>query len=115
MHRRQNWFLKWAAPKHHWCAQQLIREYLFEKINFVVDNRGSVVESDFYTNLRIKNLDVQEGKQDRLMADYVTVVMVCEAHNQVMLSFLQQVQGRARPTTKGSIRILNKMCICNQM
>jgi len=33
----------------------------FEQINFVVGNRGSVVESDFCTKL--KKLDVQEGKQ----------------------------------------------------
>ena len=31
----------------------------FEQINFVVGNRGSVAESDFYTKL--KKLDVQEG------------------------------------------------------
>ena len=34
-------------------------EWEFEQINFVVGNRGSVVESDFYTKL--KKLDVQEG------------------------------------------------------
>jgi len=33
-------------------------------------------------------------------ADHVT--QVCEAHNQVIMSFLQQVQGGARPTTEGS-------------
>ena len=31
----------------------------FEQINFVVRNRGLVVESNFYTQL--KKLDVQEG------------------------------------------------------
>jgi len=40
--------LKAAAPK-----------WKFEQINFVVSNRKSVVESDFYTKL--KKLDVQEG------------------------------------------------------
>ena len=39
--------LKAAAP-----------EWEFEQINFVVGNRGLVVESDFYTNL--KKLDIQE-------------------------------------------------------
>ena len=34
-------------------------EWEFEQINFVVGNRGSVVESDFYTKL--KKLDIQEG------------------------------------------------------
>ena len=65
--------------------------------NFVVGNRGLVVESDFYTKL--KKLDVQEGKKDKLFADHVT--QVCEAHDWVILSFLQQVQGFARPTTEG--------------
>jgi len=79
--------LKAAAPKQE-----------FEQINFVVGNCGSVVESDFYTKL--KKLDVQEGKKDKLFADHVT--QVCEARNRVIVSFLQQVQGGARPTTEGS-------------
>jgi len=79
--------LKAAAP-----------EWEFEQINFVVGNRGSVVESDFYTKLQ--KLDVQEGKKDKLFAEHVT--QVCEAHSQVILSFLQQVQGGTRPTIEGS-------------
>ena len=79
--------LKAAAPK-----------WDFEQINFVVGNRGSVVESDFYTKL--KKLDVKEGKKDKFFADHMT--QVCEAHNRVIVSFLQQVQGGARPTTEGS-------------
>jgi len=63
----------------------------------VVGNRGSVVESDFYSKL--KKLDVQEGKKDKLFANHVT--QVCEAHNPVIVSFLQQVQGVTRPTTEG--------------
>jgi len=77
--------LKAAAP-----------EWEFEQIKFVVGNRGSVVESDFYTKL--KKLDIQEGKKDKLCADHVT--QVCEAHNRVIVSFLQQVQGGTRPTTE---------------
>ena len=73
-------------------------EWEFEQINFVVGNRGLVVESDLYTKL--KKLDVQEGKNDKLFADHVT--QVCEAHNQVIVSFLQQVQEGTRPTTEGS-------------
>jgi len=79
--------LKAAAP-----------EWEFEQINFVVGNRGSVVESNFYTKL--KKLDVQERKKDKLFADHMT--QVCEAHNRVIASFLQQVQGGMRHTTKGS-------------
>ena len=79
--------LKAAAP-----------EWEFEHINFVVGNRGSVVESDYYTKL--KKLDIQEGKKDKLFVDHVT--QVCEAHNRVIVSFLQQVRGVTRPTTEGS-------------
>jgi len=79
--------LKVAAP-----------EWDFEQIKFVVGNRGSVVESDFYTKL--KKLDIQEGKKDKLFADHVT--QVCEAYNRVIVSFLQHVQGGTRPTTEGS-------------
>ena len=65
----------------------------------MVGSRGSVVESNFYTKL--KELDIQGGKKDKLFAaDHVT--QVCEAHNRVIVSFLQQVQGGTGPTTKGS-------------
>ena len=64
----------------------------------MVGNCGSVVESDFHAKL--KKLDVQDEKKDKLFADHVT--QVCEAHNQVIVSFLQQVQGGTRPTTEGS-------------
>jgi len=63
-------------------------------MTFVVGNRGSVVESDF------KKLDILEGKKGKLFADHVT--QVCEVHNRVIVSFLQQVQGGTRPTTEGS-------------
>ena len=79
--------LKATAPK-----------WEFEQIVFVVGNCGSVVESDFYNKL--KKLDVKEAKKDKLSAYHVT--QVCEAHNQVILSFLQQVPAGARPTTEGS-------------
>jgi len=42
----------------------------FEKIDFVVGTRGSIVESDFYAKL--KKLHVQEGKKAKLFADHVT-------------------------------------------
>ena len=78
---------------------------------FVVRNRGSVVESDFYTKL--KKLDIQKGKRDKLFADQVT--QVCEAHNRVIVSFFQQVQGGTRPTTEGSRRTLCAMCTCEEI
>ena len=73
-------------------------EWEFEQINFVVGNRGSVVESDFYTKLQ--KFDVQAGKKAKLFTDHVT--QVCGAHNRVIVSFLQQVQRGTRPTTEGS-------------
>jgi len=79
--------LKAAAP-----------EWKFEQINFVVGNRRSVVESDFYTKL--EKLNIQKAKKHKLLADHVT--QVCEVHNRVIVSFLQQVQGGTRPTTEGS-------------
>jgi len=69
-----------------------------EQITFVVGNCGSVVESDFYTKLN--KLDVQEEKKYKFFADYVT--RICKVHNQLIMSFHKQVQGLARPTTKGS-------------
>jgi len=42
-----------------------------------------VVESESYTKL--KKLDVQGGKKDKLFADLVT--QVCKAHNWVIVSF----------------------------
>jgi len=56
-----------------------------------VNNHASVVKSDFYT--KIKKLDVQEGKKDKLFARADHVTQVCEA----IVSFLQQVQGRGQP------------------
>jgi len=79
--------LKGAAPK-----------WEIEQIDFVVGNRRSVVESDFYTKL--KKLDIQERKKDKLFADHVT--QVCKAHNWVIVSFPQQRQGGTRPTTERS-------------
>jgi len=79
--------LKAAAP-----------EWEFKQINFVVGNRRSVVDSDFYTKL--KNLNIREGKKDKLFADHAK--QVCEVHNRVIVSFLQQVQGGTRPTIEES-------------
>ena len=80
------------------ALQAAALEWEFEQINLVVGNRGSVVESDFYTKLQ--KLDIQEGKKDKLLADHVT--QVCKAHNRVIVSFLQQVRRGTRPTTEAS-------------
>jgi len=47
-----------------------VSKWKFEQIDFVVGNCGSVDESDFYTKL--KKLDIQEGKKDKLFADHTT-------------------------------------------
>jgi len=62
-----------------------------------VVHRGSVVESDFYTKL--KKLDLQDRRIDKLFADHVT--QVCGAHDRVIPSFHQQVHGLARPNRDG--------------
>jgi len=46
------------------------QKWEFKQIKFVVGSCGSVVESDLYTKL--KKLDVQDGKKDKLFADHVT-------------------------------------------
>jgi len=52
--------------------QLLLAKSEFEKIDFVVVSRGSAVESDFCTKL--KTIDVQEEKKDKLCADHMTQV-----------------------------------------
>ena len=69
-------------------------------------NRRSVVESDFYTKL--KKIDVQEGKENRLFADHVA--QVCEEHDRVIPSFLLQGQ-----TQRDRERRLGTMCMCKEM
>jgi len=80
--------LRAAAPK--WKCEQ---------INFVVGNCRLVVDSNM-----LNKLDSQEGKKDKKITDHVT--QVCQAHNRVIVSCLQQVQGLrfASSTTEGSTR-----------
>jgi len=91
-----------SSTKAYFALKAATPEWKFEMINFVVGNRGSVVESDFYAKL--KKLDIQEGKKDKLFADHVT--QICEAHNRVIVSFLQQMQRGTRSTTEGSREII---------
>jgi len=88
-------------------------EWEFEQINFVVSIGGSVVESDFYTKL--KKLDIQEGKKDKLFADHVT--QVCEAHNRVIVSCpsfsrCKEVQGQLQ---RDRGRTLGTKCTCEEI
>jgi len=49
-----------------------VSTWVFEQINFVGVNRGSIVEIDCYT--KFKKLEVHEGKKERLFADHMTKV-----------------------------------------
>jgi len=84
-----------------------------EHIKFVLGDRKSVVESDFCTKL--KKLDVQEGSKNkpRLFADHLS--QICEAHNRVIMSFLQQVQRFASQPQKDLGRTLGTIFTCNEM
>jgi len=90
------------ANVQHKSIISALKAATLEQINFVVGNRRSVVESDFYTEL--KKLDIQGEKPMKLFANHVT--QVCKVHNRVIVSFLQQVQGGTRPTTEGSREII---------
>jgi len=65
------------ANEQHKCIISALKagapEWEFEQINFVVVNRGSVAESDFYTKLKM--LDVQVGKKDKLLTVYVMMMI----------------------------------------
>ena len=52
------------------------------------------------TSTPSSKIDVQERKKAKPFADHVT--QVCDAHDQVNMSFHQQAQGGVRPTTEGS-------------
>ena len=64
--------LKAAAP-----------EWEFEQINFVVGDRRSVVESDFFAKLT--KLDIQEGKKDKLFASCDTGIQSAQSGDCVLL------------------------------
>ena len=73
-------------------------EWVVKQINFVAGNRGSVMKSDFYEKL--EKLDVQAGKKDKIFSDHIT--QVCEAHGQVISSYLQQIHGFPGTDARGS-------------
>jgi len=92
--------LRAAAPK-----------WEFEQINFVVGDRGSVVESHFYTKLKM--LDVQEGKKDKLFADHVTQVakrtLGCLRPSSSRCKEVRGKPQRDRGRTSGT------MCTCEEI
>jgi len=67
-------------------------EWTFEQINFVAGMRGAVVEDDFYNKL--EKLNVQAGKRDKILLAHVQ--HICEAHDTVMRSYYEQIQGWKR-------------------
>jgi len=74
----------------------------FDQIDFVVGNRGYVVESDFYKSS--KSLMFKKERKTNF-----SLTQVCEAHDWVILSFHQHMQGLARPT----IEVLRENIGCN--
>ena len=96
------WRLKRQKRKYHNSIIEALREvapgWEIEQINFVVGNRGgSVMENDFYAKL--ESLGVHVGGNDKIFIDHVT--QVCEVHDRVILSFLQQIQAFSKANTKG--------------
>ena len=58
---------------------------LVEQINFVAGSCDAVVENDFYNKL------VQAGKKDKILLAHVQ--RICEAHDNGMRSYYQQIHG----------------------
>ena len=56
------------------------------------------MEDDFYKKL--EKLDVQAEKKDKIFSDHVT--QVCEGHDRVILSYLQQIHASPGADVKGS-------------
>ena len=55
----------------------------------MAERHGAVVEDEFYNKL--ERLNVQAGKKDKILAAHVQCI--CEAHDTVMRSYYQQIQG----------------------
>jgi len=85
--------------QHSWCLKDIRISLWYDDCFYYHLWRNNVVIafgtlSSFLTQLHIVR------KKDKLFADHVT--QVCKAHNRVIVSFLQQVQGVMRLTTEGS-------------
>jgi len=63
--------------------------WVSEQINFVVGNCRPIAENDFYAKL--KKLEVLQGKNDRLFADYVK--QVCKVQDRVAFFLLGSTPG----------------------
>jgi len=67
-------------------------EWTFEQMNFVARWCGGVVEDDFYNKL--ERLSVQAGKKTKILAAHVR--RICKAHDTVIRSYYQQINGSGR-------------------
>jgi len=74
--------------QHH-GAQAAAPEWTFEQKNFVAGRRGVVVEDDLYNKL--KRLSLQAEKRDNILAAHVQ--RICEAHDTVIRSYCQRIDG----------------------
>ena len=76
---RKKGFLKTAdakSTKQHKSIIQALRAAVptdgeFEQINFLADNRRSVIESDFYAKLKKLGIRERKNLEDEFLADYV--------------------------------------------
>ena len=114
---REEGFLKVkeaAAKEQHSSIIEVFRAvadgWAVEHVNFVVGNRGSVMEGDFYEKL--EKLDVEAEKKDNIFSDHVT--QICEAHDRVILSYLQQIHGSPGQMREDQEPTLGKMCMCRK-
>ena len=91
-----------AANEQHSSIIEVLRavatKWKVDQINFVIGNRGSEMEGDFFDKL--EKLDVQDGERDKILFDHVA--QVCEAHDRVILSYLLQIHGSLGADAKGS-------------
>jgi len=77
---------------------------MFELINFVAGRRIAVVEGNLYNKLA--RLSLQAGKRDKILA--VHVQRICKAHDTVIRSHYQQIQGLNEADTTTSIKNIEK-------
>ena len=79
-------------------------EWTFEQTNFVAGRRDAVVDDNFYNKL--EKLSVQAGKKDKILV--ARVQRICEAHDTVIRSYYQQIQGSSGANVMTSMENLRE-------
>ena len=93
----------------HFITQRTFGDVYMYQVSPICTVYNSV-ETDFYTKL--KKLDIQEGKKDKLFADHVT--QVCEAHGWLCPSSSRCKEVRGQPQ-KDRGRTLGTVCTCEEI